>query len=607
MNMSHHHFFLKLGFLPVFLSVLFSCSNPGSSCADHKVYVRTVYSDGTAEEDTVCFTGTDGGMEFRIEKDRLENVDTISVTPDFAIAHAGEDGFFLLPEGIATYFLENRPDVTRRIFRRHPLAMVGICTPRGCFMEVLKTYRFDMAVSTIHKGGEYRNTLDYVFKGVAPKHDLVLEVYELKGDEATYSGMGRLYRKLFVEDRLVPLKDKAAARPLLKYAVDNPEIRIRQAWKPVPTPEPDQTPENEPAVRVKVTFDRVCDIVDALKDAGVPGAQLTLVGWNLKGHDGRFPTVFPPESTLGGEPRLKHLISYAQQKGFQIVPHICTGDSYRISEDFDENDLAANPDGAIVQEAVYGAGRMYKLCNKVAYGKFVQPINDSLKAYGFKGLEYNDVYSIIPPVTCSNPAHPLDTDESIGYVRKILADGIEKIGGIASEGGYDFVADILDFALYVSMNSNFSFDRLKDDYFPVWHIAYNGYIFSCPFSQSVNYPVKAPEFAMKIQEYGCHPTFYFYSAHRDDSQNWIGSATRDLFCGTDVELDASVKAIKQGYDYLQQYGYIQYLTMDDHCKLADKVYRTTFSDGTVTICNYSDREFDYQGHIVGAADWLTIK
>lgn len=260
MNMSHHHFFLKLGFLPVFLSVLFSCSNPGSSCADHKVYVRTVYSDGTAEEDTVCFAGTDGGMEFRIEKDRLENVDTISVTPDFAIAHAGEDGFFLLPEGIATYFLENRPDVTRRIFRRHPLAMVGICTPRGCFMEVLKTYRFDMAVSTIHKGGEYRNTLDYVFKGVAPKHDLVLEVYELKGDEATYSGMGRLYRKLFVEDRLVPLKDKAAARPLLKYAVDNPEIRIRQAWKPVPTPEPDQTPENEPAVRVKVTFDRVCDL-----------------------------------------------------------------------------------------------------------------------------------------------------------------------------------------------------------------------------------------------------------------------------------------------------------------------------------------------------------
>ena len=43
------------------------------------------------------------------------------------------------------------------------------------------------------------------------------------------------------------------------------------------------------------------------------------------------------------------------------------------------------------------------------------------------------------------------------------------------------------------------------------------------------------------------------------------------------------------------------------CKLADKVYRTTFSDGTVTICNYSDSDFDYQGHIVCAAGWLTIK
>lgn len=607
MDMIHHQLFKMLGVLPAIVFALCSCGNHGSSFSDHEVYVRTVYSDGTTKEDTLRFSKTAAGMEFRVSRDKLAGVDTLSLTPDFALAHGGEDGFFVQPDGLATYFLEGRPDVTRQVYRRHPLAMEGICTPRGCFMEVFRTYRFDLSVRTVHRQGEYRNTLDYVFKGVAPAHDLVLEVYELEGDEATYSGMGRMYRKLFVEGRLVPLKDKAAARPLLKYAVDNPEIRIRQAWKPVPTPEPDQTPENEPAVRVKVTFDRVCDIVDAMKDAGVPGAQLTLVGWNLKGHDGRFPTVFPPESTLGGEARLMHLISYAQKNGFQIVPHICTGDSYRISEDFDENDLAVNPEGKIVQEAVYGAGRMYKLCNKVAYEKFVRPVNDSLKAYGFKGLEYNDVYSIIPPVTCSNPEHPLDTDESIEYVRKILADGAEKIGGIASEGGYDFVADILDFALYVSMNSDFSFNRLKDDYLPIWHIAYNGYICSCPFSQSVNYPVKSPEFAMKIQEYGCHPTFYFYAAHRDDSRNWIGSATQDLFCGTEAELEASVKAIKQGYDYLQQYGYIQYLTMDGHCKLADKVYRTTFSDGTVTICNYSDRDYDYQGNIVGAADWLTIK
>ena len=51
-----------------------------------------------------------------------------------------------------------------------------------------------------------------------------------------------------------------------KYVVENPEVRIRQCWKPVPTPVLDQTPENEPKLRVKVTFERVKDIVDEMKN-----------------------------------------------------------------------------------------------------------------------------------------------------------------------------------------------------------------------------------------------------------------------------------------------------------------------------------------------------
>ena len=573
-----------------------------------KATVRTVYSDGKVTKRTVSFSPKKGYSEFFMPKSALSGIDTLEITPSFAVATAGEEGYFIAPDGYKTGFLTGRPDTLRAVYRKHPLGMVGIKTPRGCWVEMVESYRFDMRLCTSHKAGVYTSSIQYILKNIEPYADLVLKVYSLKGDDADYSGMARLYRKLYVEGKIKPLAERAAANPLLKYAIDNPEIRLRQAWKPLPTLVPDQTRENEPAVRVKITFDRCREIVDALRNNGVNGAQLTLVGWNLKGHDGRFPTLFPPEITLGGETALKKLIKYTQQQGYQIVPHICTGDSYKVSEDFDERDLAIQADGSFSTQFIYSSGRMYQLCNKVTYEKFIQPINDTLRAYGFRGIEYNDVYSIIPPLSCHSHEHPVNPLESTEYIKKILSDGAQKIGGIASEGGYDHVASVLDFALYVSMSGpGTNFGRLKDEYLPIWHIIYNGYIFSCPFAKSVNYPIKPTEHGMKIMEYGCHPTFYFYSAHRDDKLNWIGTKELDLKCETAEELETSARIIRQGYDYLKEYGYIQYLTMDRHEALSPGVYCTTFSDGTRTVCNYSDKTFTFEGVEIASSGWHIFK
>lgn len=587
--------------------LLFTLAMALWSCSANYANIRIVTSDGQCTEKRVRLKGMNP-LRLRIDKSSLANVDSIYVTPDFAHANAGDDGFFLNSMGFMTYFLPERQDTSTWITRRHPIKMQGIKTPSGCYAAIFDTYRFHIRSRVDVKGGHYSNSLIYLLNGVPTDKDLSLSFYRLKGKDATYSGMGRLYRKLFVEGKIPSLKEKAAARPLLKYAVDNPEVRIRMGWKPVPTPVVNQTPENEPEMRVKVPFDRVCDIVDALKAGGVDKAQLTLVGWNLKGHDGRFPTVFPPEPTLGGRERLMHLIPYAQENGYQIVPHICTGDSYRVSADFDEADVAKRADGSLDTRAIYSSGRMYQLCPKVSYEKFVRPINDSLKAYGFRGIEYNDVYSIIPPVTCHDTLHPLTSEEAAEYDRLILKDGADKIGGIGSEGGFDHVAGVLDYCLYASMEglTTLNFKKNRDAYVPIWHIIYNGYIFSCPFSQSVNYPVKEPSAAMKVQEYGCHPTFYFYSAHRDDNKNWIGTATQDLRCETDEELLASVAAIKEGYEYLKQYGYIQYLTFEDHEEIAPGVFRSLFSDGTCTYCNYSNQPFQIGDTCVPPQSWRII-
>ena len=584
--------------------LLLLCIMLGFSCGRIEQKSATLiwkYKDGTTDTTTIILDRVRDHLALKITKEELSLVDTLVVLPEFANAVAGEEGAWINPSGFVTRFKEGREGCFYR-HKKHPLPIIGYDTPRGFYMGYLRSYRYDVALVSAAKGDHYTFSIELPLVDIEPYEDFCVDFYKLEGDEATYSGMGRLYRKMQMDAGVIkPLRERVKTRPELKYVVENPEVRIRQCWKPVPTPVIDQTLENEPELRVKVTFDRVKDIVDEMKRQGVK-AELCLVGWNLKGHDGRFPTHFPPESELGGETALRELIKYAQGNGFQIVPHICTCDAYKVSEDWDEADVAKRPDGSLSTHAIYGSGRMYNLCYKVSYEKYAQELHDKLVDLGFRGLLYNDVYSIVPPTECCDPNHPVHSKDAQMWGIKTFEDGARKIGGIASEGGYDHFASILDYCLYAIFSSsyeNVNTKPMRDEYVPLWHIVYNGTILSCPISTCVNYTVKDQTVTMKQLEYGGHPTFYFYSAHRDDNENWMGGNTatgysKDLLCGTDEELKEAVKAIKEGSDHLKEYGYLQYEFMDDHCMLAENVFRTRWSDGTELICNYSSESFNYK-------------
>ena len=123
-------------------------------------------------------------------------------------------------------------------------------------------------------------------------------------------------------------------------------------------------------MKVAVTFDRVGDILDELKRQGVERAEICLVGWNQKGHDGRFPQVFPVEEQLGGESKLRQLIKKAQSMGFQIVCHSNSSDAYGIADTWDAEYVIKKPDGSFSTHAVYSGGRMYDVCPQRAYERF---------------------------------------------------------------------------------------------------------------------------------------------------------------------------------------------------------------------------------------------
>ena len=111
---------------------------------------------------------------------------------------------------------------------------------------------------------------------------------------------------------------------------------------------------------------------------------------------------------------------------------------------------------------------------------------------------------------------------------------------------------------------------------------------SNPTSQTVNYPLKEEYQHLTFIEYGGRPVMYFYSKFGED-RNWMGDL--DLHCANDADIERSEEAIKKAYDESVKLKDLQYEFMDNHEKLSEGVYRTTYSDGTVITVDYNKETY----------------
>ena len=157
----------------------------------------------------------------------------------------------------------------------------------------------------------------------------------------------------------------------------------------------------------------------------------------------------------------------------------------------------------------------------------------------------------------------------------------------------DYMNADVDSILYVGVQSKLTHEMnpLFDEGIPFWQLVYHGIVLSNPTSQTVNYPLKDEYQHLKFLEYGGRPVMYFYSKFGDE-KNWMGDL--DLHCDSDEAIARSVAAIKRAYDEYEQYKHLQYEFMENHEKLAENVYRTTYSDGTAVTVDYNDMTYRFE-------------
>ena len=562
------------------------------------VEIRTVNKRGQTSVQKVELQDMGSGVErlhIPIRKIPLD-AKYIDIVHEFAKAKKGDNGYWVSPNSkMGTFRLDNSKYKERNL----PLHVHGVKTDKKTFAAIVKGLRFEYSVNVIAKNGNYEvfPRFEIEAMGFSPYEDIIIDYYTLTGNDANYSGMGRTYRNYMLESGVVkPIKERMKTQPHLEYAYQAPEIRIRQAWKPVPPKIEHQTLENEPPVKPVVTFERVEEIIDELKSKGVEKAELCLVGWNISGHDGRYPEIFPVEPKLGGEEKLKKLIKKAKNAGYLIVCHTNNTDCYTIANTYSDDIVAKNFDGSLQKNAAWAGGRMFNLCGQVAWGQYVPYDLEKIRKLGFEGLHYIDVISCVAPRNCHDKAHPLNRKQWSAYMNTIMKHARDVFGGSASEGPFDYVAGNMDYALYISFNILRKQHEVVDRCLPLWQIVYNGIILSNPSAETTNYTLKDAKSQLKFIEFGGRPAFYYHSAFRDDGKNWMGVI--DLRCQTQEELKQSGDALKRAWDEYGKLKHLQLEFMDSHEEIAKDVFITRWSNGDEIVSNYSNKDFEYKGDIV---------
>ena len=101
------------------------------------------------------------------------DVERLELTPDFARAKVGDDGYFILPNGAMTKFLD-RKDGRVEIKRGH-MAFVGSKTPAGAYASIVKSMPYFFSAKNVKKGDSYTQTVFFDFKHLKPYADVLID------------------------------------------------------------------------------------------------------------------------------------------------------------------------------------------------------------------------------------------------------------------------------------------------------------------------------------------------------------------------------------------------------------------------------------------------
>jgi hypothetical protein len=519
----------------------------------------------------------------------------VDLLPELMICDVNDDGFFLTPcfSGTLIRFKHEQPYINRdRIYMQQSewekinlMNCFGVNkNGNGILAIVNKGDFFCYVTNELNQGGKNRIYASLGLRhveGEAVKNEPKEVIYKfLKGEDAEYQGMAKIYRNYLIDERNVSLlKDRIGDNPALAYSVDAMRVKIFMGKK-VPC-----TCDGLSPLTVYTTFKEAETILDFMKEAGINKAVITLVGWNLGGHDGAFPSRFPVEPEMGGEEGLRSLIQKALAMGYQIVPHDNVTEGYRPALEFDPEFLTRNRDQSPLVTGIWGGGQGYKIC-PVSYLERYGYVFKKIRELGFVGHYYLDAQSSVL-WECYDPRHPANEKDYALALAKMTQIPRINYGAVSTELAPAYNLPFIDevSTIHSINNSRFCLDRLPENYkniidriVPFYQIAVHGLI---TYQESWVHQYRNQEGGAKISllkalALGARPSMEI---------SFKGGSHGDFY-------EDSISDLKDAYHVsFETLKGIHVETIEKYEELAPEVRRITYANGCMITVNWGSCKF----------------
>ncbi len=528
----------------------------------------------------------------------------IDIVADDATAKKGEKGFFVLGDSSYGEFTQDKGYYKPR-WPHMPI--MGMQNAKGTWVAIVKGLPLEQQPVITAEKGVYKLFPRFDIKEMYfdAYEDIIVDFYPLDKNTG-YSEMAKVYRNYqLARGEVKTLRERTKDNPSLAYTADSIYVRIKHARKKAVRGIPShhtQTVGNEPEMEIFFTFDDMADIMKRMKAIGIDKAEVCSVGWNVAGHDGRFPTYFPVEEKIGGEKKFREVIKYGKDLGYNINCHINQVSVFEISDRWKDNGIATRANGKPYKTiAPAPGGDLYWACYQRVHDMWIKDDYLKIRDLGLNGIFHIDVMAYIGAYPCCDPKHPLNRKQTAEYMNKVGEYTDKIFGGYASEGGQDHCAKTLDFALYLWSYPAWEGkpERLATKYVPLYQLVYNGIIMSNPYYTTID--------ALYPKSYSTSDQRKAYDYLDNPENRWLKLIEfngRPIFYYSDY---SDLKPMKRAYDEWQKIKHLQYEFMTYHGEPAPKVSLIRYSNGDEIVVNYSDEAYTHKNEVVHAKSYKLFK
>ncbi len=558
-----------------------------------------------------------GGLGEMVEQEIQYNIMDIKLLPAFGATSYNEDGYLFIPDGSGA--LINMNNGKKNISQPYSAPVYGNYTDSQSTEYSMAHDRFMLPVfGTVKNDGHalmgiikdnaavsyvnaevsgyesaynkvYPSYLHKIIKGSDkegnaqpmskelrdPAKNFSVKYYCLSGDEASYVGMAKRYRKYLIDEQGMKKSDdlREGALFLDMYAGVEKQTSIMGI------------PWNK--FEVMTTYEDIRDIADDMEKAGITDVVFKYNDWTKKSNRKKIQTAPNFEGSIGGKKGYLKTKEYLDSKNMSFYLNIDFMNFSESGHGYNRlSDAIKYPSQAPVYKssgvtAHINMGSRWNLLKGYLVKEAALKFADKCAKYNINAVSIENIGSSVYSDGSNKGGHT--RGECANYFADIIAEYKAKGINILTTKTSEYA--IINSDILMDIPSKDTYIEIADEAVPFYQIAVRGY--KTYTLEPVNMSSNHNNVVLNAVESGSNLLYNLVAGETTDLKE---TYLKYLYsCNYGQWKDTIIETYKEYYSVMSQ---VSGADIENHEKVAEGVYKTTYDNGVAVYVNYTENEFE---------------